>query len=326
MRVTSKAIGVRDLLLKPAQIGSPAAARHRQPALGRRPVRGALGAARGRPHRWPRALRQRLHDGTARRDRHRAARGGGRAAARRRLRRRWHDLGDGRRHPRGGRGRPRPSSASSRAARAATSGARSSCPKDLAEAARRARDGAARVIDAGRVHYVAHDGSAATRHFVNVASFGFSSAVAGRANASSKRLGGKMAFLGATVGALAVLRQHRRVAHARRRRATAAPRAHGRRRQRPLLRRRHEDLPAAQLDSGTLDVVVVGDFTRLDVLTKVGRLYDGTHLDLESVTAATARKLVASPVEADALVPIELDGETQRAPPPPLNSSLPRRG
>ncbi|HVR00949.1 MAG TPA: diacylglycerol kinase family lipid kinase, partial [Polyangia bacterium] len=40
------------------------------------------------------------------------------------------------------------------------------------------------------------------------------------------------------------------------------------------------------------------------------RLYDGTHLDLEAVTAATARKLVAAPVEADALVPIELDGET----------------
>ena len=37
------------------------------------------------------------------------------------------------------------------------------------------------------------------RHFVNVASFGFSSAVARRANASSKRLGGRIAFLGATL-------------------------------------------------------------------------------------------------------------------------------
>ena len=58
------------------------------------------------------------------------------------------------------------------------------------------------LIDAGRVHHVAHDGAPAARHFVNVASFGFSSAVASRANASSKRLGGKLAFLGATVRSL----------------------------------------------------------------------------------------------------------------------------
>ena len=37
---------------------------------------------------------------------------------------------------------------------------------------------------------------------MNVASFGFSSAVASRANASSKRFGGKAAFLGATVRSL----------------------------------------------------------------------------------------------------------------------------
>jgi diacylglycerol kinase (ATP) len=183
-------------------------------------------------------------------------------------------------------------------------------PQDLAEAARRARDSAARVIDAGRVHYVAHDGTAATRHFVNVASFGFSSAVASRANASSKRLGGKMAFLGATVGALLSYdntdvwlslddgpRERRRVLMA----AVGNGRFFG---------GGMKICPRAQLDSGVLDVVVVGDFTRMDVLRKVNRLYDGTHLDLESVTATTARKLVASPVEADAVVPIELDGET----------------
>jgi diacylglycerol kinase (ATP) len=183
-------------------------------------------------------------------------------------------------------------------------------PKDLAEAARRVRDGTARVVDAGHVHYVAHDGAAATRHFVNVASFGFSSAVASRANASSKRLGGKVAFLGATVGALLSYdntdvwlalddgpRERRRVLMA----AVGNGRFFG---------GGMKICPRAQLDSGTLDVVVVGDLSRVDVLTKVRRLYDGSHLELESVTAATARKLVATPVEADAVVPIELDGET----------------
>jgi diacylglycerol kinase (ATP) len=183
-------------------------------------------------------------------------------------------------------------------------------PKDLAEAARRVRDGKARVIDAGRVGYVAHDGSQASRHFVNVASFGFSSAVAGRANASSKRLGGKLAFLGATVSSL-LSYDNTDVWLAlddgppERRRVLLTAIGNGR-----FFGGGMKICPRAQLDSGFLDVVVVGDFTRLDVLTKVGRLYNGTHLELEAVTATTARKLVASPVEAGAVVPLELDGET----------------
>jgi diacylglycerol kinase (ATP) len=183
-------------------------------------------------------------------------------------------------------------------------------PEDLAHAARRVREGNVRVIDAGRVRYVTHDGTEATHHFVNVASFGFSSAVASRANASSKLLGGKAAFLAATVRSLLSYdntdvwlafddgpRERRRVL------MTAV--GNGR-----FFGGGMKICPRAQLDSGALDVVVVGDFSRMEVLTKVGRLFDGSHLELESVTAATARKLFAAPVEADALVPIELDGET----------------
>jgi YegS/Rv2252/BmrU family lipid kinase len=183
-------------------------------------------------------------------------------------------------------------------------------PKDLAEAARRVREGAPRAIDAGRVRFVAHDGSETVRHFVNVASFGFSSAVASRANASSKRLGGKVAFLGATVRSLFAYdntdvwmslddgpRERRRVLMA----AVGNGRFFG---------GGMKICPGAQLDSGTLEVIVVGDFTRLEVLTKLGRLFDGSHVALESVTATPARKLTAEPVESGAVVPIELDGET----------------
>jgi YegS/Rv2252/BmrU family lipid kinase len=183
-------------------------------------------------------------------------------------------------------------------------------PRDLAEAARRVREGRPVAIDAGRVTYVAHDGTTATRHFVNVASFGFSSAVASRANASSKRLGGKVAFLGASVRSLLSYdntdvwltlddgpRERRRVLMC----AVGNGRFFG---------GGMKICPGAQLDSGALEVVVVGDFTRMEVLTKMGRLYDGSHLSLESVSAAAVRKLVAAPVEPDVVVPIELDGET----------------
>jgi YegS/Rv2252/BmrU family lipid kinase len=183
-------------------------------------------------------------------------------------------------------------------------------PKDLAEAARRVREGAPRLIDAGRVRFVAHDGTEAVRHFVNVASFGFSSAVASRANASTKRFGGKAAFLGASVRALLAYdntdvwlslddgpRERRRVLMA----AVGNGRFFG---------GGMKICPRAQLDSGTLDLVVVGDYSRMEVLTKLARLFDGSHLELEAVTGATVRKLAAVPVEADAVIPIELDGET----------------
>jgi YegS/Rv2252/BmrU family lipid kinase len=183
-------------------------------------------------------------------------------------------------------------------------------PKDLAEAARRVREGRARVIDAGRVRFVGHDGAEVARHFVNVASFGFSSTVAGRANASTKRFGAKAAFLGATVRSL-VSYDNTDVwlslddGPRARRRVLMVAVGNGR-----FFGGGMKICPGAQLDSGALEVVVVGDLSRMGVLTKGGRIFAGTHLDLEEVTATAARKLVAAPVEADALVPIELDGET----------------
>src|SRR6476646_7907182 len=67
-------------------------------------------------------------------------------------------------------------------------------PEEIAAAARHIRQATARAVDAGRVRYRVADGGEGVRHFVNVASFGFSSAVARRANASSKRFGGRIAF------------------------------------------------------------------------------------------------------------------------------------
>jgi len=183
-------------------------------------------------------------------------------------------------------------------------------PSDLAEAARRVREKPAQTIDAGRVSFVGHDGSRQTRHFVNVASFGFSSAVASRANASSKRFGAKAAFISALVRALASYdntdvwltadggeRQRRRVLLA----AVGNGRFFG---------GGMKICPEAKLDSGTLDLITVGDFGRAEVLFKFGRLYDGTHLSLREVSNQSVRRLEAAPVEESANVPLELDGET----------------
>ncbi|HVZ74101.1 MAG TPA: diacylglycerol kinase family protein [Polyangia bacterium] len=183
-------------------------------------------------------------------------------------------------------------------------------PQDLADAAARLREGRVQIIDAGRVTYVNHEGARESRHFVNVSSFGYSSAVARSANASTKRFGAKMAFVGAAVRTLASYDntdvwltfddgpRHRR-------RVMLAAVGNGR-----FFGGGMKICPTARLDSGAFEVVVVGDLSRGDVLLKGARLFSGTHLSIEDVTSTSARKLVATPVEPDAIVPIELDGET----------------
>jgi diacylglycerol kinase (ATP) len=183
-------------------------------------------------------------------------------------------------------------------------------PHDITEAARRIRGGQARPLDAGRVQFRGHAGEAEVRHFVNVASFGFSSSVATRANASSKRFGGRMAFLAATLRTLASYdntdvwltiagrpRERRRVLMA----AVGNGRFFG---------GGMKICPEARIDDGALDLVTVGDFSKGEVLTNIGRLYEGTHLALEAVQNVHVTRVAVEPVEADARIPIELDGET----------------
>jgi diacylglycerol kinase family enzyme len=68
--------------------------------------------------------------------------------------------------------------------------------------------------------------------------------------------------------------------------------------------------PEAKLDSGALDLVIVGDLSRMGVVANISRIFSGNHLTMEEVRNHTVHKLEAAPVEPDADIPIELDGET----------------
>jgi YegS/Rv2252/BmrU family lipid kinase len=183
-------------------------------------------------------------------------------------------------------------------------------PEEVAAAAEHIRRASARTVDAGRVRYRAPEGGEAVRHFINVASFGFSSAVARRANASTKRFGGKIAFLGATVREL-FSHDHQDVwlsidgKERRQIRVMMAAIGNGR-----FFGGGMKICPDAQLDDGALDLVTVGDLTRAQVLANIGRLFSGTHLELEQVKHARITRVTVEPVEPDATIPIEMDGET----------------
>ncbi|HEX7598677.1 MAG TPA: diacylglycerol kinase family protein, partial [Polyangia bacterium] len=181
---------------------------------------------------------------------------------------------------------------------------------DIGKAAHRVRQSPGRTIDAGRVSFVADDGSQAERHFVNVVSFGFSSDVARRANTSSKRLGGRAAFLSATLRSLVSYENAHVVLSIddqpeRRMQLLLAAVGNGR-----FFGGGMKICPEAQLDDGSLDLVMVGNLGRATVMANLHRLYGGTHLTMKDVHGTKVRRLKVAPLDRAAKIPIEVDGET----------------
>jgi YegS/Rv2252/BmrU family lipid kinase len=178
-------------------------------------------------------------------------------------------------------------------------------PAKLDEAIAVARDGAVRSIDAGRVFYRAWDGSVGSGFFANIASAGMSGAVAMRANSTSKALGGKASFLWAT---LAVFARWRNAAV-----SVDVDEEHREGSMLDVIVANCEWLgggmhmtPNAKPDDGLFDVLLIGDVTKRDLVQTLPKIYRGTHLPhptAEELRGSTVR------VDAQAALPIELDGE-----------------
>ena len=178
-------------------------------------------------------------------------------------------------------------------------------PRDLNGALATARDGVVREIDVGVARFTGHDGAPAAAFFVNFAGAGISGAIAHRANSASKALGGRMSFMWATV-----------TVFARWRTVPMTVRVDGAERNGRMLEvlAMNGDYtaggmwmaPEARPDDGTLDVVVMGDVTKLDFLTAFPRIYRGTHLTHPKIELLRGREV---DVSAERPLPVVLDGE-----------------
>ncbi len=173
-------------------------------------------------------------------------------------------------------------------------------PSRLDDAVRVALTGKTRTVDLGRVRF---DGG--ERWFANVGSVGMSGAVARRANAGSKALGGRATFYLALVREFLAWRNTevtvRVGAEERRGRMHDVIVANG---------QWHAGgmrlAPEASIDDGLLDVVVVGDVTKLDFVTTSPRLYRGGHVRHPKVEVLRGPVVE---VEAAEPLPLEVDGE-----------------
>jgi diacylglycerol kinase (ATP) len=164
-----------------------------------------------------------------------------------------------------------------------------------------ALEGEARTIDVGRVEL-----GGASRYFANVGSAGMSGAVARRANAMSKRLGGKATFFYALTAEFLAWRNTEvtvRLDGGEERRGAmhdvivASGRWHG---------GGMQLAPEASQDDGLFDVVFIGDVNKLDFLTTAPKLYSGKYLEhpkIEHTRSASVEVDAAQPL------PVEVDGE-----------------
>lgn len=162
------------------------------------------------------------------------------------------------------------------------------------------------LVDVLRVCYKGHDGRPAVRYSINVTSFGIGGAVAARVNRSSKPLGGRIAFLAATlrtavefagVSARVTLDDKKTIEARIMNVAIGNGQYHG---------GGMWVCPGASLDDGLLDVTIIGYLSAFQMLRSLPRLYNGAIYQHPRVQAFRAKRVKAESSEPSF---IEIDGE-----------------
>jgi len=183
-------------------------------------------------------------------------------------------------------------------------------PRSLDAALEVITGGAVRSIDAGRLEYVDRQGEHRSGWFVNEASIGLSADVAIHVERMPKQLGGKVAF---ALGAARTILGHRpsetciRVDDKRVHEGGICLVA--------LSNGRYfgggmKIAPAAEIDDGSLDVVVGPAFSRTRLLFDLlPRLYRGTHVSDPRIEIHRGQLIEAEPVGDAQPAAVEADGE-----------------
>ena len=168
----------------------------------------------------------------------------------------------------------------------------------------RLREGTRRSIDLIHVAYQAR-GEPRTCYSANVVGLGFDAAVVERVNRSSKALGGTLPFLTSVLTQLLGYR-NKEVAvrfdgQELRGRANAVVACNGR-----YFGGGMQVGPLARPDDGLIDLIYVGDLTRVELLLNLPRIYAGTHLTHSKVRHFRATEVA---VETEEEVFVEAEGE-----------------
>ncbi len=165
-----------------------------------------------------------------------------------------------------------------------------------------------RRIDVGRAELTAPDGEPRVRYFINISSFGCSGLVVDKVNKTSKALGGKLSFFVGTLrGMLAYKNQRVRLrvddSFEEELVVNTVAIANGRYFGGSMM-----VAPAALVDDGVFDIVIIGDVGTTTFLRYSGALYKGEHMSKAGIRGLRGKRVQATPL-GDEPVLIDLDGE-----------------
>ncbi|MDQ3875488.1 MAG: diacylglycerol kinase family lipid kinase [Actinomycetota bacterium] len=178
-------------------------------------------------------------------------------------------------------------------------------PTSLAGALAVATSGRTTVADAGVVRHRGEDGSERETFFANVGSAGMSGAVARRADAGSKALGGRVTFL------VALVRVFSRWQNSELTVELAGERRTGKMTNVVVANGPYHAggmwlAPQARPDDGLFDVVLFGDISKVDFVRNVAKIYRGTHVDHPKIDVVRSDAVSVDSAEP---LPLEVDGE-----------------
>lgn len=178
-------------------------------------------------------------------------------------------------------------------------------PHDCKEACSRLITGTEHLVDVGLVVFQAFDGGERRLYFANVAGLGFDGEVVERVQRSSKALGGTLTYL---LNLLLTLVYYRNKHVTLRfdgqtldRRMNSVLVCNGR-----YFGGAMYIAPPADVQDGEFDVVILGDFTKPELVVNVPRVYKGTHLTHPKVQIHKAREVHA---QARERMLVQADGE-----------------
>ena len=179
-------------------------------------------------------------------------------------------------------------------------------PTATAEAVRHIINSPVHPIDLGRVSFLNNQGMPEVRYFINVAGLGLDGATADRVNKTSKALGGFVSFLWATVATLVLYKnQEMRITvdgqEVCNEPVTVVVFGNGR-----YFGSGMCVAPNALVDDGLLDIVILKDLSKINLLISLPRVYKGTHLSHPRITSLRGKSVK---VEASGEALLDLDGE-----------------
>ncbi len=188
-------------------------------------------------------------------------------------------------------------------------------PNSSAPAAERLRAGHTKTIDVGLVRFADAQGEPVSRYFLGAASFGLSTKVIETVKTDKpfgwlpfRRVSGRAAFAWSTLRETMGMRLTKvlaRVDDGAERELSVVNFV--------IANARYfgggmKIAPAAKLDDGLLDVVLIGEISSAKILANSYKLYTGKHLGVAAVHHTTAQKIAVKPVNNEVVL-FEIDGE-----------------